>query len=378
MSFKNALVGDGFKVPPNYDHLPTSDLLTNGLVADLPYPGMPSYSPIGAPVLHSIERQLQTALSNCGYVQVELPSLVSDSDLHAGDSVGPQFASKLLAVSNLPGYHLLSTPEMLFTRLFRTKLRSYRDLPLRRSYTASFFRRAPAMKALLICRQFRIVGIAAMELDSVGVLASLNAAVDACTAVLSSLGVETVHLNGGEAARLEMCYPTTEGDIWIGSAENRSRALSLGIGYEYASGSRLPIRYRNAANRNSSPRMATFGLCSNRALHCVFDACRDQWGFALPRSVKPYDAVVIPRGTSSATRAVRVSAELQSAGLRVGLDDRYSMATTVRQSFAHYIGADAAIVVAEDDVRWDACRGRSRDGEAARLDGLVDTIVDRN
>ncbi|MGY2125101.1 aminoacyl--tRNA ligase-related protein [Nocardia gipuzkoensis] len=321
---------------------------------------------------------MQDDLGKNGHVQVELPALMSDNDLQGGEAVGRQFASKLFGLANLPGYHLLSTPEMLFVRASQTSVHSYRELPLRRSYTTNFFRRAHGTKGLLVCRQFRIVGTASLELDTAAVRVALNEVIDTCTSVLKELGVEVVRLDdGSESARTELCYPTREGDLWIGSPDRRSRALSLAIGFQYASGSRLPVRYRTADNRNSAAQMATFGLCSNRVLHSAFDASRDRWGFALPHSIKPVDVVVIPRNSRANARAAALASGLESANVRVGLDDRFSKPTLIRQEFAYYIGADVAIIVTENAFRVENCLGRRVDEHCVTIRGIVTSTIDR-
>jgi prolyl-tRNA synthetase len=130
--------------------------------------------------------------------------------------------------------------------------------------------------------------------------------------------------------------------------------LSLAIGYQYAAGSVLPLRHRSASNRNSPVLVASYGLCSNRVLFSVFDANRDEHGFALPPAVRPFDVVVIAHGNESSDKAQSLSRQLAGAGLRVGLDDRTAMATAERRRFAAFAGAAAVAVVTGDVIQVNA------------------------
>jgi prolyl-tRNA synthetase len=349
--FSHALVGKGFSVPGGHTARPTSDLLTNGLVAELPYRGIPVYGPIGTAVLHTIEDMLQTALGCRGYAQVEIPSLMRTEDLEDGEPIGPQFASKIIATNDaLKGYHLLTTPEMLFVRGAGQHLLSHRSLPVRRSYTANFFRNMATTRSLIVCRQFRIVGTVALERHESGVRNALDEAVAASAEVLAALGVPTHAIRQEWLHKVELLFPSDEGDTWVDSAGNGAAAkvkeLSLAIGYQYAAGSPLPLRYRSETNRNAPVLMATYGLCSNRLLHSVFEASKDEHGFALPAAVRPFDAVVVAQNDRARGKARRLSERLSRAGLRVGLDDRTTMSVNDRQRFAEYAGAAAVAVVA--------------------------------
>jgi prolyl-tRNA synthetase len=350
--FSHGLIGKGFTVPAAHTARPTSEILTSGFVADLPYRGIPVYGPIGAAVLHAIEGMLQDALASRGHVQVEIPSLMRTEDLEAGEPIGPQFARKIIPTdAALKGYHLLTTPEMLFVREAAKGVLSHRDLPVRRSYTANFFRNMPTTRSLLVCRQFRIVGTVALESHENGVREALDAAVAASAEVLTELRVETEMTRQAWSNKLELFFPCAEGDKWVATPRGNAKMLSLAVGYQYAAGSVLPLRHRSASNRNSPVLIASYGLCSNRVLFSVFDANRDEQGFALPPAVRPFDAVVMAHGSESAGQALSLSSQLSRAGLRVGLDDRMAMATAERRRFAAFAGAAAVAVVTGDDVQ---------------------------
>jgi prolyl-tRNA synthetase len=356
--FSHALTGKGFTVPAAHAARPTSEILTNGFVADLPYPGIPVYGPIGAAVLRAIEGMLQDALASCGYAQVEIPSLMRTEDLEAGEPIGPQFARKIIPTDTaLKGYHLLTTPEMLFIKEAARGVLSYRDLPLRRSYTANFFRNMPTTRSLLTCRQFRIVGTVALETREAGVRDALDQAVAASAEVLAALGVKTEMTRQEWGNKLELFFPCAEGDKWVADPREdpagRAKLLSLAIGYQYGAGSMLPLRHRSASNRNSPVLVASYGLCSNRLLYSVFDASRDQHGFALPLAVRPFDVIVISCDGGTRANALSLSRRLSRAGLRVGLDDRLT-ATAERKRFAAFTGAAAVAVVLGDRIQVSA------------------------
>jgi prolyl-tRNA synthetase len=353
----------------------TSDLLDNGLAVHLVHPGIPLYTPIGTIVLRKIEQSLQECFASKGIEAIRIPALNRTEDLSSGDQIGEQFASKIIHLKEpLDDFHLLTTPEMSLIHTIGAATLSHSQLPMRLCYTADFFRNSVALRSFLTCRQFRIFGALGFEPTEASVQEAIDLFLSALLSVLGEFSVSVEVLRQEDGA-FEIFYPTAEGDYRADKLDptaplTEKRLLSLGMAYRYGKDRRIPIRMRTSQNKNARPFFSTFGLCTNRLLFAVFDASRTEAGFFLPRSLRPFDVVVVPRTQQEETVASEIVMRLAAADLAAVLDDRYKIPRLKRQTFSDLLGIPATIRVEHENIFF-----RSREGlQETQLSSLEDCI----
>lgn len=346
MRLSRQLLNSAFRRPPNMRSQRTSALLGQGLVAYPVGSGMPAYSPLGADMLESIEGLLTTAAVRGGYDRFRLPHVMRNDDLEAGEPVGDQFRSKIIFLqSPLDDYHLLTTPEMMFARMTHSSPLSFRSFPVRCTYTTGIFRDVNLTKSIVTCREFRVFGSISLHTHMDDVVMALDEIRDLTLRVTSSLGINVQEIRRNDPLHSELVCPCAEGDTYLDNGSSRARALSLAIGYQYGAAMEIPIHYRSQQNTLEHPRIVSFALCTNRLLFSVFDAHRDELGFALPASIRPIDAVLIPRTQADIELSERMVNVLGDASIRPALDDRMALHIADRKAFSDYIGAAASLVV---------------------------------
>lgn len=346
MHLSRQIFAQSLQRPADFRLQRTSTLLSQGLVA---YPigtGFPAYSPLGIDMLARIEELFTIAAVRGGYDRFRIPHLMRNDDLQLGEPIGDQFRSKVFFLQgSLDGYHLLTTPEMMFVRMLRSSRPSYRSFPVRCTYTTSIFRQVKQTRSIITCREFRVFGLLSLDTEMAGVVAGLESIMSLARSVMASLGVSVQETRQETPLKSELMFPCFEGDTYLGRGDSRKRALSLAIGYQYGADSLIPIVYQSRTNTLENPLMVSFALCTNRLLFSVFDAHRDELGFALPASIRPLEVVLIPRAQTDLLLSESVMSMLAASSIRVALDDRMSLRISDRQAFSEYVGAAASVVV---------------------------------
>lgn len=354
MRLSKQFLGSALPAAPT-DDLKTSGMLTDGLVAHFTGAGIPLYMPVGKAILDKIEGILRDEADNHGFDQIEIPAIMGNDLLEDGQEVGELFRSKFMVLTDrMEGYHLLSTPEMLFVKLASSTLLSHRQFPIRQVYMSDFFRQIHDAQSILKGKQFRIFGGISLEKDVAGVEAGLAQFRTMTEAAFNRMGLPFHVERQRGPLDCEYFYLTDkEGDNLVLPGidkENRVKALSLAMAYHYAEGKPLPMRYRDAANQNAKPQLVTYGLGTQRLLYCVMDHFRDDKGFNLPENLRPFDSAVIPRSEKEAEVAEQVYVLLKKAGQSVALDDRYRYRGSDREKAADYKGCGNKVVVAPDAI----------------------------
>lgn len=378
MKLSNYPFPEGLRGVTQFADHKTSSLLDQGLVAKLPYAGLPLYTPIGSRVLGQIERFIEESFSTAGFQLVRLPEMISTGDLENGDEIGAQFASKFMHLkSPQEGFHLLTTPEMTLIRTLGPAF-SHLQLPIQLSYTANFYRNANDLASFLTCRQFRIFGALGFEHDTAGALRSMAHVEQLLNSIFLAFGIP-MYTQRNEDNSFEMFYPTAEGDYPGSRLEGVSgvydkKLLSLGMAFQYGADVRLPIRMRTPDNRNAPIHVWTFGLCTNRVLFAAFDAGRESDKFGLPKVIRPFDIAIVPVGREHVDQAQRLCLQLEAQGLRVVLDDRHKVSQIKRIGFAKTLGVPVQVSLSNAGAQIHTFDGKLLQSNC--FETLLDAIIE--
>lgn len=341
----------------------TSSLLTNGLVAHFSNAGIPFYMPVGKAILGNIEKILGEEAEEHGFNLIDIPAIMENRLLEGGQEVGEQFRGKFMFLTDrMEGYHLLSTPEMLFVEMAGSTTVSHKQLPVRQAYMTDFFRQIHDARSILKGKQFRVFGGASLEKDEAGAEQALQTLRSMTEAILERMGLPyhlERHHNGLDC---EYFYLTDkEGDnlpLPGVDPQNRTKALSLAMAYEYEPDKKLPMRYRTAENKNAPIRLVTYGLGTQRLLYCVMDHYRDEKGFNLPAELRPFDIHLIPRTQGEEEAAEELYKKFKKLGWRVMLDDRYKFSIDERKYGSDYLGTPASLAITPDGLTLSFRDGR--------------------
>jgi prolyl-tRNA synthetase len=135
-----------------------------------------------------------------------------------------------------------------------------------------------------------------------------------------------------------------------GEALETARGVEIGhifqLGRRYAEA--LDLQVLNADGKEVTVTMGSYGIGVSRAVAAIAELTCDELGLCWPREVAPADVHVVIAGKPGGDQwpvAEQFSAELESAGVRVLLDDRDSVSPGVKFKDAELIGVPTIVVV---------------------------------
>jgi prolyl-tRNA synthetase len=133
----------------------------------------------------------------------------------------------------------------------------------------------------------------------------------------------------------------------------------------------------NAEGKQVVVTMGSYGIGVSRAVAAIAETTCDELGLCWPRNVAPADVHVVVAGKPGGEQwpaAESLAADLESAGLRVLLDDRDSVSPGVKFKDAELIGVPTIVVVGRGLANGVVEVRDRRTGE--RTDVPVDEAVD--
>ena len=136
--------------------------------------------------------------------------------------------------------------------------------------------------------------------------------------------------------------PDGTGPLELARGVEMGHIFQLGTKYAEA----LGLKVLDANGKLATVTMGSYGIGISRAVAMVAETTCDERGLAWPRSLAPYDVIVIPAGKeeAQAVEAERIARELSGSGLDILLDDRKA-SPGVKFTDAEVLGIPTAVVV---------------------------------
>ena len=129
-----------------------------------------------------------------------------------------------------------------------------------------------------------------------------------------------------------------------------ARGIEIGhifqLGRKYADA--LGLTVQDEHGKPVTPTMGSYGVGVTRALAAIAEAGHDDIGLVWPREIAPADVHIVVAGKLDGPQfpaGEQLAADLEAAGLRVLLDDRYGPSPGVKFKDAELIGIPTIAVV---------------------------------
>jgi prolyl-tRNA synthetase len=178
-----------------------------------------------------------------------------------------------------------------------------------------------------------------------------------------------------------------DGDVCpvCGSDVEIARGIEIGhifqLGRKYAEA--LELTVQDEHGRPVVPTMGSYGVGVTRALAAIAEANHDDIGLVWPREVSPADVHVVIAGKADGPQipaGEQLAADLEAAGLRVLLDDRYGPSPGVKFKDAELIGIPTIAIVGrgvgdDENPTIEVKDRRSGDRVDVPLAAVVDHLV---
>lgn len=333
----------------------TEDLL-NTILFRYNTNAVPFLTPLGVTIMQNMENTMLKHANKYGMERVELPTIVDDKVLEQGQAVGEQFESKIMRLQGkMEGFHLMTTPEPLFINILSDNNLSHQQMPLRYVYTSNFYRDMADPRHFLRGKQFKMFGGFSVDTN----LQSLQQSAEVFDALTESLfsafQLPFYKKNNSDKLMAEYFYLSAAGkeNVYLPEIDpnNKTKALSLAMYYHYTVDGPLRLKYVNQENKKVKPVFLTYGLGTQRTLFSIMDANRDQYGFDLPKCLRPFDYVLIPIHQKLKPLANMTYHRMSNSGHKTAVDDRTNISVGNRLKCSQFLSCPTNILVTDNGYK---------------------------
>jgi prolyl-tRNA synthetase len=334
MKLSKQLFQTTMKITDGWPSKKTSDLLEDTGFVKIQRSGFPFYLPLGERISLNLENLLANSFSQLGFDETS-HSILTPITLIPKEKF-QQFSSEIYSLDDAK-YLVSPTTEDLSIEIIASTNLSYRQLPIKISNRQTVVRDIKRPESFLKTKQIRCLNLLFVcenEQDYKEIMGSVQ---DKFESILNSLNVPfTKDLFAKEG--FEYFYPCNEGEKIV----NSNRLSSLGMGYNFSNSKN--ISYTNNKNMPVIPIIGTLGFGIQKILHATLDHNRDELGFKIPKSIRPFEySIVLFNGDKSL--ANECYNKLTERGTSCYLDDRENFSFKEKVSYSDFLGVPNKIVI---------------------------------
>ncbi|MBA4823461.1 proline--tRNA ligase [Pantoea ananatis] len=342
MRLSKQLFLEKYKLPKIINQHSTISLLNKGPFYQMIEKGIPLFLPIGNSIISSIENICIKEAGEFELNHIDMTQMVPTEILSLGEDFHQGFIDQFIFLKGkMERYHLLSTPEPLLINFLKEGLKSYRQLPIQMIFIAKFFRQLNSVNSILKSREFRMLaGACLYDCDKNSSSAIENFHLYTMH-IASFFDLNLNHTFRKEISFMEYFYVHPDGE----ESFNDKPAMSIAMSYEYGKEKKLLAKYCGLNNRKMNARFVTYGLGLQRLFFAIFDSCRDDKGFNLPKSIRPFDITIIAHTDSDIADCLEFSKSLNIPAERILIDDRKNATTDEKESFSDFLGIPQKVIV---------------------------------
>jgi prolyl-tRNA synthetase len=348
--------------------------------------GVYSYLPLGLRVIKKIENIIREEMNAIGGQEVVLTALQEKSTWEptnqwSDDQVDVWFKTKLKNDTELG---LAVTHEAAITRMMKSFIQSYRDLPKYvYQFQTKFRNETRAKSGIMRCREFVMKDLYSFSKNEEEHNVFYEKSKDAYKNIFKRVGIG--HLtyitfaSGGMFSKFshEFQTITSTGEDTIYVDENKGIAInkevyndevleSLGIKKEdlvenkavevgniFTLSTRfsdaLGLKYKNEDGEEKSAFMGSYGIGPGRLMGTVVEVLSDDKGIIWPESIAPFKVHLLMLGGDENVRkgAEELYAKLNEQGIEVLFDDRSDTSAGEKFADSDLIGIPYRVVVSK-------------------------------
>lgn len=342
MRLSKQLFLEKYRLPKIINQNSTLSLLNNGPFYQMIEKGIPLFLPVGNTVISSIENLCIKEAGKFELNHIDMTQMVPTEILSLGEDFHQGFIDQFIFLKGkMDRYHLLSTPEPLLINFLKEGLKSYRQLPMQMIFIAKFFRQLNSVNSILKSREFRMLaGACLYDCDKNSSSAIENFHLYTMH-IASFFNIKLDHMFRKEMSFMEYFYIHPDGEERF----NETSAMSIAMSYEYGKEKKLLAKYCGLNNRRMNARFVTYGLGLQRLFFAIFDSHRDDKGFNLPKSIRPFDISIIAQTDSDIADCIKFSKSLKIPAERILLDDRNKVTTDEKEKLSDFLGIPQKVIV---------------------------------
>jgi len=329
--------------------------------------GTYTYLPLGLKVLRKVENIIREEMNSAGAQELLMPAI---HPKELWDRTGRFDLMKDILITYKDRHGKIgllgATHEEVITDLAARELRSYRDLPKILYQIQTKFRDEPRPQfGVLRSKEFIMKDAYSFDADAEGLNKNYKLMYDAYCRIFDRCALKFTAVEadsgfmGGDVSH-EFTMPSKSG-------EDIEVAHTFKLGTKYSKD--LNAAFLDKDGKEKLCIMGCYGIGVNRIMAAAIEQNNDKDGIIWPRSISPYEVVVIPinileKDLRSASEKIYNS--LQDEGFEVLFDDRDERAG-IKFKDADLIGIPLRLVVSEKHLKNGQIEAKLRNSKTATL-----------
>jgi prolyl-tRNA synthetase len=396
-----------------------------------------SWLPLGLRVLNKINRIVREEQDRSGAIEVLMPTIQS-ADLWRESSRYDAYGKEMLRITDRHERDMLYGPtnEEMITDIFRSYVRSYKDLPLNLYHIQWKFRDEVRPRfGVMRSREFLMKDAYSFDLDQAGARHSYNKMFVAYLRTFARLGLKSIPMRadtgpiGGDLSHefiilastgesevfchedyLGFEVPAADTDFddvaglqaivdkWTSlyaatsemhdqsafeaiQAGKRMSARGIEVGHIFYFGTKysapMGAKVMGPDGQEHEVHMGSYGIGPTRLVAAIIEASHDDNGIVWPAPVAPFDAAILNLkvgdvGTDAASKQLHLA--LEGAGFDVLLDDRDERAGA-KFATADLIGTPWQVLVGPKSLAEGKVELKRRGGGERELLPIGDVVA---
>jgi len=325
------------------------------------------YLPLGYRVIAKVENIIREEMKKAGAEEILMPAL-QPIELWQKTGRDEELGEVMIKFRDRHGKTVCLGPthEEVITSLVAGNISSYKDLPKILFQIQTKFRDEirPRFGVIRSC-EFIMKDAYSFDADEKGLEKNYKKMYAAYERIFKRCGLSCKikaadpGMMGGKESHEFVVYPESGEEIELG------HIFKLGTKYSKT----LNATYLDKAGKSHEIIMGCYGIGVNRIPAAVIEMSHDKDGIIWPRSLSPYETVILPLNMENrqlAETAERIYADAAKAGLDIIMDDRPERAG-VKFKDADLIGFTTQVIVGEKNLKNGKIEIKSRADKKSTL-----------
>ena len=336
--------------------------------------GTYSYLPLGFKILKKVENIIRDEMLNCGAQEILLPAL-QPMELWKKTGRDKDLKEVMITFKDRHGKTVCLGPthEEVITSLVADNISSYKNLPMILFQIQTKFRDEirPRFGVIRSC-EFIMKDAYSFDMDEKGLEKNYKKMYEAYRRIFDRCGLpykvanaDSGFMGGGESHEFVVLSKGGD-DIELGHTFKLGTKYSKPLGATYLD---------NSGNAREIV-MGCYGIGVNRILAATIEASHDKDGIIWPKSIAPYEIVIMPLNVGNEDLrkfSEELYAEAEKCGLDVILDDRKERAG-VKFKDADLIGFPTQVIIGDKNFEKGKIELKKRKDKSSQLVDKKDII----
>lgn len=342
--------------------------------------GIYSNLPFGLMVLRRIEEIIRSELKNSGIAELLMP-ILQPSSLWNESKRYDTYGKEMLRVSDRHDNQMLFGPtnEEVITDIFRTYVKSYKDLPINLYQIQWKFRDEIRPRfGVMRGREFLMKDAYSFDIDEESATTTYKKYYELYLRIFRKLGVTVIpvkaangEIGGSLSHEFHILTETGESTIYceqelfdsvkngnsnyeelkdyyaaademhdpeIEKGKNIIQARGIEVGHIFNFGKKYSENMKASVisndNKKIFPNMGSYGIGISRVVAAIIESSHDAKGIIWPKNISPFTAIIVnlkPSDQNCSNQTNKISQLFNKAGLEILVDD---MDQSIGQKFA--------------------------------------------